>query len=359
MPTQEKPSQTVTLHAEAALVGPELDQHGPVTITIEDGVITRIEPAEVGTEGAVDLPGLMLVPGFIDAHVHIEFFEPSSLLAGGITTARDLGWPPERIFPLVERSAETGFDGPEVVAAGPMITAEGGYPTRAGWAPPGTGLEVRSPKEARAAVDQVAELKPSVIKVALNPPVGPTLDLETLTAIVEQAHSHGLKVTGHVYGVDELEKALDAGLDELGHMLMSTERIPEPLIGRMVKQGMRVVPTLSIRFMRDQRVAIENLQRFIAAGGEVIYGTDLGNGGPEPGIDLREVTAMEKAGMSSLDIIRSATVDSAAWLSLEDRGVLQVGARADLVGLSIGALEDAAALSEVRFVVRAGIVKEL
>lgn len=348
-----------TITAEAALVGPGLELVSPASVTIADGVITAIGPADAGDAGDVDLPGVLLMPGFIDAHVHIEFFEPSALLAGGITTARDLAWPPDRIFALVERSREAGFDGPEVVAAGPMITAPGGYPTRAGWAPEGTGLEVASPEEGRAAVDRVAALGPSVIKVALNPPVGPTLDLETLQAVVEQAHSRGLKVTGHVFGLDELEKALDAGMDELGHMLMSTEKIPDAVIERMVAQEVRVVPTLSIRFRRDQKVAIDNLQRFIAAGGEVIYGTDLGNGGPQPGIDPREIAGMEKAGMESLDIIRSATVDSAAWLALADRGVLEVGARADLVGVPLNARNKPSALTDVRFVMRGGVVKEL
>lgn len=364
MPPVEETSRRIVIKAAGALVGPELDLVSPAELLIENGLIVSIgapqsDPSDVDAD-IIQADGVVLVPGFIDAHVHIEFFEPRSLLEGGITTARDLGWPPERIFPLAEASREEDFPGPEVVAAGPMLTAPGGYPTRAGWAPPGTGREVSSPGDARTAVNEVARKSPSVIKVALNPPVGPTLDRKTLRAIVEEAHNKELRTTGHVYGLQELEKALDAGLDELAHMLMSSEKIPDRVIERMVKDGMRVVPTLSIRFKRDQRVAIDNLKRFIAAGGEVIYGTDLGNGGPEPGIDLREVTAMAAAGMNSIDIIRSATVDSAGWLSLEDRGYLDVGMRADVIGVPLRAVDEAAQLTDVKLVLRAGVVvKEL
>jgi len=359
MPTTE----ILTIRAGGALVGPELSFVGPAEMTIEGGVITRIgspqDRSDASSSRVVDIPEAMLVPGFIDAHVHIGFFEPRTLLEGGITTARDLGWPPEKIFPLVSASAEDGFDGPQVVAAGPMLTAPGGYPTKAAWAPAGTGLVVDSPEEAGRAVEDIAASNPSVVKVALNPPVGPTLDGETLSAIVQTAHDLGLRTTGHVYGLAELEKALDAGLDELAHMLMSPKSIPDGTIARMVTQGMRIVPTLSIRSGKDQKIAIGNLAKFIAAGGEVIYGTDLGNDGPEPGIDAREVAAMARAGMTSLDIIRSATVDSAAWLALGDRGYLAEGMRADVVGLPLSARGEPSDLTEVQLVVRAGLVREL
>lgn len=358
MSSAEPSSDTFTIRAGAALVGPELDIVSPAEISISDGVIVSVgAPENEGpAEPLSDLPGTMLIPGFIDAHVHIGFFEPQTLLEGGLTTVRDLAWPAERIFSLVQASSEKGFGGPQVFAAGPMLTAPGGYPTQAGWAPPETGLEVEGPSAARAAVAEVAEAGSTVVKVALNPPVGPTLDLATLSAIVDEAHAQGLKTTGHVFGLEELEKALDAGLDELGHMLMSPERIPDAVIDRMVSGEMRVVPTLSIRFRRDQKVAIDNLRRFIAAGGRVVYGTDLGNSGPEPGIDLREITAMQAAGMSGLEIIRSATVDSAEWLSLDDRGYLKAGMRADVIGVPMVAVDDATALTDVTLVIREGVV---
>jgi imidazolonepropionase-like amidohydrolase len=85
----------------------------------------------------------------------------------------------------------------------------------------------------------------------------------------------------------------------------------------------------------------------------VIYGTDLGNAGPKPGIDPLEVEAMAAAGMSSLDIVRSATVDSAQWLRLPSTGSIAAGMEADLVAVA-GDLDDPQSLTDVRMVWRHG-----
>lgn len=317
------------------------------------GPRTRTETPPDAT--TIDATGLLLFPGFIDAHVHIGFVEPARVLAGGVTTARDLGWPPESIWPLVRASAADDFPGPTIVAAGPMLTAPRGYPTRAEWAPPGTGLVVTDPDDARAAVVRIAADEPAIIKVALNPPVGPTLELPTLTAIVDEAHSRSLKVTGHVYGVAELEKALDAGVDELAHALMSPERITETLLMRMVSAGMAVVPTLAIFSGRARRIAVDNVRRFVALGGRIVYGTDLGNAGPRPGIDPREIKGLIAVGLTTLDIVAAATTNAAAWMGLDSIGVLAPGRQADLVAVPSSALEDARRLTDVRMVFRKGV----
>lgn len=336
------------------LIGDELAPlHDAVVLIKGERIVAagpRLEvdlPDEVLT---IDASGSTLLPGFIDAHVHIGFVSPGTVLAGGVTTVRDLGWPPEQIEPLVARSHASGFNGPTILAAGPMLTAPGGYPTRAQWAPPGTGLEIGNADQARRAVEQVAAAGAAIVKVALNPPVGPVLDLETLRAIVDAAHAHDLKVTGHVFGLDQLEKALDAGVDELAHMLMSPQEIPAETIRRMVAEDMTVVPTLAIFFGPARRVAIRNLHAFIAAGGRVVYGTDLGNEGPQPGIDAGEIAGLQGAGMSGADIIRAATVDAARWLGLGSVGVIAPGYAADLVlvkGDPLSAPENLAAVEGV------------
>ena len=302
----------------------------------------------------VDASGLLLMPGFIDAHVHIGFADPLDVLRGGVTTARDLGWPPELVFTLAARSADASFAGPEILAAGPILTAPGGYPQRAAWAPAGTGLAVASVPEAAEAVTTVADHGAAVIKVALNPPAGPVLDRATLGAIVAAAHERGLKVTGHVTGLEELHKALETGVDELAHMLLGNEPIPRRTLEAMVAAGMAVVPTLSIRFGADRATAIENLRRFRARGGRVVYGTDLGNEGPGPGIDTLELQAMAQASMGAPDVVAAATVRAASWLSLDDRGVIAEGKLADLVTVPRAALDDPLALTRVQMVFRRG-----
>lgn len=339
-------------------VGVELEPIRDSVVILGDERIAAIgTPAETeappGAE-VVEATGLTLLPGFIDAHVHIGFFEPSEVLARGVTTCRDLGWPPEEIFGMARASLETDFDGPTIVAAGPILTAPGGYPTRAAWAPPGTGREVAGPSDAKNVVEELVRLGAAVVKIALNPPVGPTFELETLRAIVDSAHENGLKVTGHVHDLAELTKALDAGVDELAHMLLADEVIPDDTIEKMVAAPMTVVPTLSIFAGPGRPIGVSNLRTFLEAGGDVVYGTDLGNEGPGPGIDPLEISAMADAGMSSRDIITAATVRAARHLGFADRGSIAVGKRADLVLVEGDPLHDPSDLTKVHAVWRAG-----
>lgn len=345
-----------------ALVGTGLEAVADAAVVFDGETITAAGKAsDVDGADAVEVfdgHGLTLVPGLIDTHVHIGFYPPGDVLAGGVTTVRDLGWPEADIFGLASRSRRAGFDGPTIVAAGPILTAPGGYPTRAAWAPPGTGREVADATQARAAVAELADAGAVVVKVALNPTVGPTLDRDTLTALVDEAHDHGLMVTGHVHDLAELDKALRAGLDELAHMLLSNEPIPDETIHRMVQASVTVVPTLAIFSGESLVTAVANLRTFLAAGGRVVYGTDLGNEGPRPGIDPLEVAGMSRAGMSPLDITRSATVDAARHLGLDATGIIEPGKHADLVLLEGDPLNDASDLTRVRAVWRRGRLRE-
>ena len=341
-----------------ALLGESLTPVPDAVILLSDGRIAGAGPSssvEIPAHADVfDASGMTLVPGFIDCHVHIGFYEPRSLLLGGITTARDLAWPPHLIWPLVERS-RAPESGPLLLAAGQMLTAPDGYPMQAKWAPKGTGRIVASPGHAWQAVAEQADRGASVIKVALNPGVGPTLDRATLEAIVLAARERDLRVSGHVAGIDELVKALAAGMGELAHMLMSSDTIPAELIDLMVAQRMTIVPTLSVFHGAVRRKAVANLDAFLAAGGKVVYGTDLGNSGPRPGIDRREVIAMEAAGMTPRDIVAAATRDAARHLGLRGRGVIAEGGVADLVGLDCPQPERARDLVRVGVVWRKGI----
>ena len=345
----------VVIEAGRGLLGRELTLVEDAVVVFRNGLIEAAGPdASIPDDAEViDARRMTVLPGFIDAHVHIGFFEPAEIAAGGVTTVRDLAWPPDSIWPLVEASRRPDWNGPSIVAAGPMLTAPGGYPTRAAWAPPGTGREVRDADDARRAVDEVASHGATIVKIALAPPVGPVLDEVTLAGIVDGAHGHGLRVTGHIDGLEELHKALRAGVDELAHML-SDEHIPDGTIAEMVRRPMTVVPTLAIRTGPGREFAIENVRRFVAAGGSVVYGTDLGNEGPRPGIDPTEISAMAAAGMSPIQVIASATVDSAARLGLDAVGAIAPGLRADLIAVPGNPLEDTAALSEVEMVWRAG-----
>jgi imidazolonepropionase-like amidohydrolase len=287
----------------------------------------------------------MLLPAVADRHVHMGLADAGAVLLGGVTAVRDLGWPPEEIFPLSDASEGPNFNGPLIRAAGPMLTAPAGYPTRSQWAPRGTGLEVRGIEEASAAVRDLADRGAALVKVALNAEAGPTPSDEELVAIVETAHERSLLVSAHVQGQGQAERALGAGVDELAHTPW-TERLSDPLVESMAK-AVRIVSTLDIHSYGvdtpELRTASENLSRFAGAGGKVLYGTDLGNGSIPPGIDLREVLMLSEVGLGAEAVLEAMM-----------RAPLEPGAPADLIAVARNPFEDIEAMGELKLVVRAG-----
>ena len=287
-----------------------------------------------------------VMPAVADRHVHIEMSEPASVLAGGVTAVRDLAWPVERIFPLADASEMPSFDGPLIRAVGPMLTAPGGYPTRDGWAPPGTGRELASAEDAVAAVEELVRLGAAAIKVSLNADAGPTPSDAALAGICDAAHVADLPVTAHAQGKGQVERALGAGVDELAHTPWT--RLSDEVIQASATQ-LRIVSTLDIlSFGRDTpeiRTALDNLRRFHVAGGTITYGTDLGNGSIPPGIHTREALLMVEAGLEPEEVLEAMI-----------RAPLEPDAPADLIGLRASPLEDLRALDHVRLVIRAGRV---
>jgi len=315
------------------------------SITCEDAVIVEVR------EGAPRLAAGehlavhgFLLPAAADRHVHIGLSDAVAVLRAGVTAVRDLAWPVERILPMAQLSETPAFEGPLIRAAGPMITAPGGYPTRAGWAPEGTGLEVTA-DGAAAAIDDLAERGVAAIKVSLNAEAGPTPDDATLLAIVDAAHRHDLPVTAHAQGAGQVERALGAGIDELAHTPWT--RLPDDVVSQAA-QRLRFVSTLDIlSFGADTpelRTALDNLRRFLAAGGEVVYGTDLGNGSIPPGIHVRELLLLREAGLDPDGVLGALT-----------RAPLEAGAPADLIVLAADPLEDLHAFERIAAVFRGGI----
>lgn len=286
-----------------------------------------------------------VMPGVVDRHVHVGLSDPGKILAGGVTAVRDLAWPPDVIFPLADASESPSFNGPLIRAAGPMITCPGGYPMKAAWAPKGTGLEVRGPGEAAAAARDLLDRGAAVLKVALNAEAGPTLSDPELVAICDVAHQAETIVTVHAQGKGQVGRALGAGVDELAHCPW-TERLGEDLIEAMARR-MRIVSTLDIHSYGadspELRMATENLNRFVTAGGRVAYGTDLGNGPIPPGIHPGEAWHLRRAGLSSDQVL-----DAMSFRPLAP------GEPADLVALKGNALEDLGALGDLLMVIRSG-----
>lgn len=160
-------------------------------------------------------------------------------------------------------------------------------------------------------------------------------------------------MTSHVGSLEELDVAIEAGIDELAHGLWGNERIPTATLRRMVEQGMVIVPTLHIDPSPER---LRNLGRFLEGGGKVVYGTDMGNAGPPPGIDPTEVSLMVRAGMTASQALASATSGAAEYLGLSGLGRIAVGAIADLILVEGNPAEEPAALARMVMVVRTGSV---
>jgi imidazolonepropionase-like amidohydrolase len=322
-----------------------------VQVTCEGGSIVevgRVHPVPQ-TDELVVADGF-LMPAGADRHVHVGLGDPMALVLGGVTAVRDLAWPTDRIFPLADASEMPGFNGPFIRAVGPMLTAPGGYPTQASWAPAGTGLEVADTQTAVAAVTDLAARGAVAIKVSLNAEAGPTPSDGVLAAICDAAAEHEVPVTAHAQGAGQVARALGAGVGELAHTPW-TERLDDATIAAAAARQ-RWVSTLDIHgFGRDTpelRCALDNLARFRRAGGDVVYGTDLGNGPIPSGVHVDELRWLRAAGLTTEEVVQALV-----------RAPIEVGAPADLLVAGESPLGDIAALGDIRLVVRAGGVVPL
>ena len=316
-------------------------------VVCDGGRITYAGPAtSIGDADEELVVDGFLMPAVADRHVHIELSDPAAVLRNGVTAVRDLAWPPERIFELADASEMPSYHGPLIRAAGSMLTGHGGYPTKADWAPAGTGRELTGPDDAVAAVADLAGRGATAIKVSLNAEAGPTPSDPELMAICDEAHRLDLPVTAHAQGAGQVERALGAGFDELAHTPWT--RLSDEMIETAAAQ-LRIVSTLDIHsYGRDTpeiRAAVDNLRRFHVAGGTVIYGTDLGNGPIPAGIHTREVLLLRDAGLEPEEILHAMV-----------RAPLDLDAPADLIALGRSPLDDPTAFEDLRVVVRAGRV---
>lgn len=341
-------SPSLKVKAPLAWFGPgRLVRHAAVVL---DGARIAFAGPSAGSPPAderIEVDGF-LMPAVADRHVHIRLSDPGAVLLGGVAAVRDLAWPPADVFPLADASELPSFNGPLIRAAGPMLTAPGGYPTADGWAPPGTGLELEGPEHARRVVDELAAQGAVAVKVSLHAEAGPTPSDAELAAIVDAARERDLPVTAHVQGVGQAERAVGAGVDEFAHTPF-TERLPDALL-EAAARTMRMVSTLDIHsygeVTPELRVACENLVRFRAAGGTVVYGTDLGNGPIPPGIHVREALLLHEAvRMTPEEVLTAMTAHH-----------LEPGAPADVIVLGRDPLEEIEALGDLRLVIRSARV---
>jgi imidazolonepropionase-like amidohydrolase len=335
-----------------------------VVVVVEKG---RIQA--VGLEGAVALPkncrlvdldGAYLLPGFINAHVHGSYDSAvlKSWLSGGVTSVRDLG--PLGVTDFLARRDRLNGDiqNARIISATPLISPPGGY---------GGGASVDSPAAARAMVRSFAARHIDLIKVAIEDDLQgrtwPMLGTAEVSAIVEEAHALGLRVSAHISHVRNLPVALAAGVDDLAHMVV--EPLSAAMARDVVARGIAWVPSLelwkgvSARHGVDWiRIAVANTAAFFRAGGTIALGTDS-NGYSIPfdtGFPITEARLLLQAGLSPLDVITAGTRNAARVSGrIADLGTVEQGKIADLVVLRANPLADIGALEHPLLVIRDGI----
>lgn len=333
-------------------------------VVISKGLIT-----EIGAENKVKIPanskiidvnGGTILPGFINAHVHKAYDEKllQAWAQAGVTTVRDLAaYPPLSSFDDRDR-LNGNVRNARLVAAGPQMT--GGF-VPSGYPSP---VFVKTPGQARAEADRILKEGADQLKIMLESNWGNQVMPEKVArAIVETAHNLGKKVSAHISLSRDIEKAINAGADDLAHMALN--RVPDKLLRRVVKAGIYWTPTIEVwqgfakkRFVSDTYL-LDNLGRFVKAGGKVALGTDYA-GGPFPfemGMPIKEIFWMHEAGMSPSDIIIASTKHAAEVCGLGKKlGTLEQGKIADILVIEENPLQDLANLKRVRLVIKEGVV---
>jgi imidazolonepropionase-like amidohydrolase len=370
---------------------------------VEDGVIV-IQDESIASVGSaanlppdtevVDLGDVTLLPGLIDAHVHLVWnasAEPHELVAregraltalrcarsaalhlrAGVTTVRDTG-ATDALSVDVARAVELGvLPGPRVVAAGQVVAMTGGH----AWF---LGREADGPDAVRHAVRDELKGGASCIKFMASggvyghaeEPGAPQLTVEEMRAGVEEAHKAGRKVAAHAYSVEAISNALEAGVNSIEHGSFLDAKTAE----RMREKGVYLVPTISVyaaMYAKGPELgAPEYIQRKtpevldasreafrlgLEVGVPIAAGTDCGAPGHPHGSLPEELKLMVEAGATPMQALRFGTAAAAELLGIgEELGTLEPGKKADLVAVTGNPLQDIDALREVRLVLRGG-----
>ncbi|WP_081911129.1 amidohydrolase family protein [Amycolatopsis vancoresmycina] len=339
-----------TGHTAVRLAGGRIDAVG-------DDTLRRPGDQHVAARGGT------LLPGLIDAHVHLLPGAPRQALTFGVTTLLDMFSKPD----TVRDALATGPGCADVRSSGIGATAPGGHPSLM-YAP---FPYVTGPQDAeRFVADRIAE-GATHLKVLYDDGTGgpmpmPSLDVPTIAALAEAAHAAGLLVAAHVSTARGAVDLLATGVDVLAHVPF--DALSAHQVAAIAAAGVAVISTLSIAdgfpgnslladpalvtrlgpawsavLERQQRrwlppqlpdfgVARENARLLHEAGVPVLAGTDAPNPGTVHGASLhRELGHLVAAGFSPAAALTAATARPADVFGLADRGRIRPGLRADLV----------------------------
>lgn len=369
---------------------------GPHEVRVEEERITAVVPAPHPGEGvSQDLGDATILPGLIDAHVHLAFDASPDInalvrsdtsvtaalrssmnarthLAAGVTTVRDLG-SPDGVVVDVARAVGTPLlpMAPRIVAAGQVLTITGGHGHFMGREVDGPDAFRRGARaEIKGGAQALKVMATGGVITEQGFPGASAMTLPELHAAVEEAHKAGLRVAAHAHGTEGIKDAIRAGVDTIEHASYLDDEAIELFLSReawMVSTliaSERLMPHLDDPAMpahvRDKirdHTAHEaaSLQRAIEADVRIAAGTDAGTGyNPHGGLP-DQVALLAKHGMTAERALAAATRHSAEAIGLaETHGRLAAGRHADLLVVDGDPLTDLAALRKVRAVYLGG-----
>lgn len=400
-------AETYAIRAGRLITDAAKPAHGASTIIVENGRIARIEDGHgAAPAGAtiVDLSGKTVLPGLIDAHVHLtgdpgtpfwreatdsnEFATvvgvKNALLTAraGFTTVRDLGSVGLSGHALREAVAQGIVPGPRIVSSGPALSIIGGHGDVSGFRPEvnkalESGFTCTGAEECAAKVRQASRMGANVIKITATGGVlsqqgrglGAHFTDAEMKTIADTAHSLGLKVAAHAHGARGIEAAAKAGIDSVDHGTFADAEAVRAMKANdtwmvatlMASTGVnerigKGVYTPVVEGKARQALAVwgKGLNAAYKAGVNIAFGTD--SGVFEHGRNAEEAELMVRlGGMSARDVLVAATSGAAKLLGVEaETGTIETGKAADLIAVDGDPASDPKALQGVSYVMAAG-----
>ena len=375
-------------------------------VVIVDGRIASLGKAgdavPVGAE-RVDLPGVTLVPGLIDMHVHLtsagkyggyrpyEFTDSfwtavgvanaKTTLEAGFTTVRNVGAAFYADVGLREAIDEGWIVGPRIMASGYALGATGGHCDET-FFPPSMEEKspalVDSPDDGRRQVRTQRKYGARSIKICAtggvfsrgDEPGAQQMTLEEMKAIADEAHMAGMKVAAHAHGAPGIKAAILAGIDTIEHVSLIDDEGIKLAVQKGTWLGFDIYNTdytqaegkkngeLEDNLRKDREIGgvqRDNFRKAVKAGARMIYSTDAGV--YPHGLNAKQFAVMVRFGATPLQAIQSATVNAADALGQpNDVGQAAKGFWGDLVGVSGDPLSDVTVLEKPVFVMKGGEV---
>ena len=351
-----------------------------MTVLVSNGEIVSIK--KQGKVSAnyqiIDLNGMVLLPGFIDAHTHIRSLDAARrAMESGVTTARSASTPNYQDVAIREMVKASQFIGPDIVAAGVFVTPNLGETILAD---PRLGAlkdGIHSENALRTIVRVNADHGVDFIKTrgterAGLPHTDPRKQTYTeaqLKIIVDEAKKYDIPVMAHAHGDEGGYAAIKAGVRSIEHGTYLSEKS----LKLMKKMGTYLVPTFTtvvdltepggdydnpILFIRGQHMlpALENtVTMAYDLGIKIVTGADTGYGPNSTTRVGMEITNFVRLGMKPMDAIQSATIVGAELLQISNKtGTVEVGKEADLIVVTKNPLEDIRTIQDVVFVMSNG-----